>query len=237
MEVSLEKSIIDNLSSRGVLAYVAVKIAWGTQATTAALADLVRAQTSAMLEGLKELSLAAPGLVRKDKSRWVCGNAHFGNSEPVQTLESGRFQLFMDDMKKYWDFLNQDIPFEVTPADGMAIRRFLSNHRAWTQDEWRQALNNRKASVKLGQASRTEPFHVWMDKLATYAAGPLDRFYKPLEGDRHGKVIGIQHANREAGSRFLDRIRAREGAKGGGDRDISEDVRPVREQNRNGRTA
>ena len=65
MEVTIDTSIVEGLSSNGVLAYVAAKIADGTEATTAALAGLVRCRTGVMLEGIKELAVAAPELVAK----------------------------------------------------------------------------------------------------------------------------------------------------------------------------
>ena len=44
MEIILDSAIIEQLSSNGVMAYLAVKMADGTEATTAALAGLVQMQ-------------------------------------------------------------------------------------------------------------------------------------------------------------------------------------------------
>ena len=60
MEILLDSETIAKLSTNGVLAGLAVKLADGTEATTAALAGLVRCQTVRMLDGLKELAVAAP---------------------------------------------------------------------------------------------------------------------------------------------------------------------------------
>ena len=220
--MEIKREIIEKLSSKGILAYVAVSMADGTKATTAALAALVRAPTATMLEGLKDLSTFFPGLVKKEKNSWICGEVKV--EDGVQILDSSRYRLFVDDLKKYWDYLNSNydphlpydaLPFSMSGKDGQAIRTFLADNPDWTQDDWRKALNNRNKSVQLSAASSTEPFYVWIGKLASYAAGPLDRWYKPVGGERHGKAIVIQQQNREAGSRFIDSVRNGSGAKGG----------------------
>ena len=163
MEVSIDSSIIENLSSNGVLAYVAVKLAEGREATTPALAGLVRCKTGNMLDGIKELAVAVPELVTRARNRktgklnnhWVCGVVKAGDGVVLQNLESERYRAFVDDLKKCHDFLNPGIPFEMGGKDGVQIRRFLSDHRQWTQDDWRTALKNRKESVRLGHASRS----------------------------------------------------------------------------------
>ena len=112
--------VIENLSANGVLAYIAVKMAEGTEATTAALAGLVRAKPG-MVDGIKELAVVLPELVTKARNpktgklnnHWVCGVIKAGDGVVLQNLESDRFRVFVDDLKKYWDFLNPGLPFEM----------------------------------------------------------------------------------------------------------------------------
>jgi hypothetical protein len=201
MEVSINTEIIERLSSNGVLAYVAVKIAEGSEATTAALAGLVRCKTGNMLDGLKDAAVAAPELVAKaPKNRWRCGVVKAGEGVVLQNLESERYRLFVDDLSKFWNFLNPALPFEMSGKDGVQIRRFLSEHQRWTQEDWRKALNHRKTSIVVHRAgARTQPLWVWVGRLDEYAAGPLDRFNKPAEGGgKHGEAATIRQGNREA---------------------------------------
>lgn len=217
-EITLENSIIDGLSSKGVLAYVAIRRCDGKICTTAVLAESVRSQSGAMLEGLKELELAAPGLLRKQGTKWLCGSCAVEGGGEVISVASDRFRMFVDDLKLYWDSLTDSSPFSFTPADGAAIRRLLTNYQAWGKEQWLPALRFRWISVhKYGSASPTQPFHEWIPKLPSYSGGPLDRFGKPIhaESERHAKVTDIQRGNREAGSRFLDNIRRR--SEGGSD--------------------
>ena len=208
MEITLDTSIIENLSANGVLAYIAVKIAEGTEATTAALAGLVRCKTGNMLDGLKDLSVAVPELIAKaPKNKWRCGVVKTGDGYIVQTVDSERFRLFVDDLSKYWNFLNPTLPFAMAGRDGVQIRRFLSEHRQWTQDDWRNALNHRKSSVlKFGHATRSEPLWVWVGLLDFYAAGALDRWNKPVEGGGNGKAAIREQSNREGNAGYIARL-------------------------------
>lgn len=242
MEIKLEKSIIDGLSSRGVLAYVAVKMAEGAKATTAVLAQSVGAQSGSMKEGLDELSLAAPGLVMREGNKWVCGQPREDGEGQVLTMTASRYQTFMDDLKKYWDFMTtpgggSPSPFEPSKADCFQIQRFLKDHGGWSREMWLTAFRNRAISIiEFSHASRTEPFCQWIPKLAKYEKDVLDRFDKPAQrGERHGKVHDIQQGNRAAGSEFLNRVRAR--AQGGTDREVRDDVRAGGEPHRHNGTA
>ena len=205
MEIILDSEIIDKLSANGVIAYLAVKMADGSVATTAALAGLVRCTTFSMLAGLKDLAVTVPELVAKaPKNKWRCGVVKAGNGVLLQNLESERYRVFVDDLKKYWDYLNPTLPFEMGGKDGIQIRRFLSDHRQWTQVDWRTALNNRKTSVvKFGAESSTRPLWTWVGDLANYAAGPLDRFGKPVEGGGNGKAAIREQSNRQGNAEYV----------------------------------
>ena len=204
MEIILDSEIIDKLSANGVIAYLAVKMADGSVATTAALAGLVRCTTFSMLAGLKDLAVTVPELVAKaPKNKWRCGVVKAGNGVLLQNLESERYRVFVDDLKKYWDYLNPTLPFEMGGKDGIQIRRFLSDHRQWTQDDWRTALQNRKESVRLGHASRSAPLWTWVGRLDEYSAGPLDRWNKPVEGGGNGKAAIREQSNRQGNAEYV----------------------------------
>lgn len=206
MEIILDATIIEKLSSNGVLSYVAVKLADGTKATTAALAGLVRCKTGNMLDGLKEVSVIAPELVSSISRRhgWRCGVVKAGEGVVLQSLESERYRAFVDDLKKYWDYLNPTLPFEMGGKDGIQIRRFLSDHRQWIQEDWRSALNHRKTSVlKYGHAPKSQPLWAWVANLGGYAAGPLDRWNKPVEGNGNGKAAIREQSNRQGSEEYL----------------------------------
>lgn len=205
MQIALEQEIIEKLSSKGVLAYVAVTLAVGAEVTTAVLAGFVRCQTAVMLEGLKEVAVAAPGLVVKaPKNKWRCGVIKAGAGEIVSS-SSERYREFVDDLKKYWDYLGLGLVFAMGGKDGIQIRRFLSEHPQWNRQDWRNALNNRRTSiVRYGNAPATQPFWTWIGRLDEYAAGPLDRFGKPVEnGGKHVEAESTKQRNREAVERAI----------------------------------
>ena len=204
MEILLDSETIAQLSVNGVLAYVAVKLADGTEATTAALAGLVRCQTVRMLDGLKELAVAVPEMVGKNKTRWRCGVVKAGDGVILQNLDSEKYRLFVDDLKKCWDFLNPQLPFEMSGKDGVQIRQFLSGHRQWVQGDWLTALRNRVISVvNHGHASRSQPLWIWVGRLDDYAAGPLDRWNKPIEGNGNGKAAIREQLNRQGNAEYI----------------------------------
>lgn len=197
----LDDAILRRLTSRGILAYVAVALAGNAEATTAALAGLVRCQTGIMLEGLKELTVEAPNAIRASRrGKWICGEV---GASSIQLLDSSRYKLLVDDLKRFWDFLNPGIPFSLGRTDGVAIRSFLSDHPLWTQEHWLTALRHRAKSVVMyGNGSRTESFGRWIRKLGDYAAGPLNSYGKPVEGI-NGKATLVQQGNRAAVQQFL----------------------------------
>lgn len=209
--ICLNPEILTKLTSRGVLAYVAVSIAGDNILSTASLAALVRAQTSVMLEGLKELSSEYPEKVRLEKrGRWACGIGGGGGGPILGIDVSLRFRDLIDDLKKYWDYLNPTIAFSFSGGDGHAVRAFLSDHPTWTRKMWQDALNYRAQSVKnFGNASRTERLVGWVRRLGDYAGGPLNQFNKPVEGSGNaGKAIANELANSQAVAAYLSAGRA-----------------------------
>lgn len=211
MEIILNSDLIEQLSSKGVLAYLAVSLAGAREATTAALAGLVKAQTGVVSAGLKELTATAPELVARARNpktgklnnKWCCGVIKAEEGTVLQNLDSERYRVFVDDLKKFWDFLNPTVPFSMSGRDGARIRQYLADHPQRIQDEWRRAFNHRKTSIiKYGQASRTAPIWIWIDRLDEYLACPLNQYNKSVEAE-NGKADTIQQSNREAVARAV----------------------------------
>lgn len=196
--IELQNEILDRLSSRGVLAYVAVMLAAPAVASTAVLAGFVRVSTPLMREGLRELGVESPGLVTKRKDGWHCGEVKAGEGVvEVPNLIADVYREFVDELKLYWDYMNakSNLPFHMGAADGAAIKQFLSEHRNWTKADRLTTLRNRAKSP----VNRTAPLHTWVRKLEEYAAGPLNEYGRPQEGTgKHGKAIGIEQGNRAA---------------------------------------
>ena len=200
--MELKQEILEKLSSKGILAYVAVSLAGNAEATTASLAGLVRAQTTVMLDGLKELAVAAPETVRQGKKRWLCGKV----DGQVQNLDcTDRYREMVDDLKKYWDYLNPGWAFAMNGKEGIAIRRFLSDYPSWTRDQWVHCLRNRIISIKnYAAVSRSEPVFRWVGDLPKFAAGPLNAYGRPAEGSgKHGDAVTLEERNRAAKQAYL----------------------------------
>jgi hypothetical protein len=211
--MEIESALIEQLSWRGILACVAVKLAGTSEATTASLAGLVKCQTAIMLDGLKELSVVAPDLVAKgDKAKWRCGVVKAGDGVVLQNLDSDKYRAFVDDLKKYWDFMqvsmppNCQLPFRMDGRDGIQIRQFLAKHSGWTQEMWRGALNNRSISVlKLGVGSRVEPLWKWIAKLDMYLAGAIDKYGNQV--NPNGKAAEVRERNNSAREQYLSGVK------------------------------
>ena len=205
MEITLRQDLIEQLSASGVMAYVAVKMAEPGIITTAALSLRVHVTSAKMREGLDNLSLIAPDIVsRATKTKWRCGEVKAGDGQITgEGVKAERFQAFVDDLKKYWDYKNTT-PFTMDGRDGQAINNWLKKHSMWTQEEWRQALRNRAKSV----VNHSSPLYVWVGRLEEFSAGPLNEFGKPLNGSgKHGSAIAVEESNRSSREAFLNRNR------------------------------
>ena len=203
MEIILDSQIVEKLSSNGVLAYIAVKMAEGSEATTPALAGLVRCKTGNMLDGLKDLAVVSPELVAKaPNNKWRCGVVKAGDGV-LQSIESytERRKDFIDDLKKYWDWANPTVSFIMNGADGQAVNKFLREHKDWDQEMWRKALRNRCNS----DVNHAQSLFAWVSRLAEYSASALDRYGKPMVngGGKRGETITVREQNREAIARAV----------------------------------
>jgi hypothetical protein len=204
MQISIDTELVEKLSSKAVLAYVAVSMSDGTEVSTAVLAARVGCQTAAMLEGLKELSVAAPERVAKSGTKWRCGVVKVGEGEVVQSLspEMERRIAFIDDLKKYYEFKNPGSLFTMIALDGVAVSKFLRLHKDWTQEMWRNALRNRGKS----EVNHAQGLYAWIGKLAEYSASPLDRYGKPMVNGGsggNGKAAIREHINRQGDEAYI----------------------------------
>ena len=197
--MELQSEIIEKLTWRGILAYVAVSLAGHAEATTAALAGLVKAASPIMREGLEELSVVAPTLCRKaPKNKWGCGEIKAGEGTVVQNLDcvDSRRKEFLDEVKKIYEWANPGVTFTMNSADGAAVSRFLKQYKDWDRLMWQRGLRNRF----LSEVSKSQPLYMWLGKLVEYLDTPLDRYGKPMEngGGRHGETATVRQRNREA---------------------------------------
>lgn len=193
--IQLSEEIVRQLSSKGVLAYVAVNMAGYGEWSSATLASLVACKTEVMKEGMEELSLLQPEAVQKEGRNWAVGGERTKmvdcHSEVLRRMQ------FIDDLKKYWEHMNPDLPYSFDGKAGKAVSEFLRDHPQWSRWAWQRALNNRAKSEGI---VKSEAIHTWVRVLDEYASGPLDRYGKSIEngGGAHGKAIGIEASNRAA---------------------------------------
>ena len=87
--IQLSEEIVRQLSSKGVLAYVAVNMSGSGEWSTATLASLVCCKTEAMKEGMEELSLLQPEAVQKEGRSWVVGERERRLSIPIRPSCAG----------------------------------------------------------------------------------------------------------------------------------------------------
>lgn len=195
--IQLNEKLIEKLTYKGVLAYVAVSYAGSGVFTTAILASAVQSTTSLMRDGLGELAIHYPTMVQwlKQDKRWKIAEGSPGSMQVLEE-ESVRRGNLIDDLKKYWDHLNPELPFSFSGADGNAVRHFLKRNREWTREVWQKALNNRVKSV----INKSEPIYRWLARLEEYSSTPLDQYMKPMTngGGKLGKAIDLEHGNRAA---------------------------------------
>jgi hypothetical protein len=194
--IQLNEKLIEKLTFKGVLAYVAVSYAGSGVYTTALLASAVQSTTGLMREGMGELAIHYPTIVQwlSQARRWQIGGAP-GSMEVLEEESVRRINL-IDDISKYWTFLNPEVPFSFGAPDGNAVRQFLKRNRQWKREDWQKALNNRAKSV----INKSDPVYRWLVGLEAYASSPLDQYMKPMTngGGRAGKAIDLEQANSAA---------------------------------------
>ncbi len=93
-----------------------------------------------------------------------------------------RFRTFVDAIDKYWKFKNPDVPFAFGKSEGQELKRLLADNPKLDIELFKKCLNHRAKSTVV----HTERPRKWLGNILTYAAGPLDRFGKPLEDSTNG---------------------------------------------------
>lgn len=201
MEIKLEEEIIEKLTFKGTLAYIGIVRRGSGTWSTAHLAMMVGCKTEMMREGLEELSTHYPGIVSKEEKKWVAGLDV--KTPAVQSLDwNARRVMFIDDLKKIWDWANPEQKFTLGPADGSAINHFLRQRRDWDTSTWRKALRHRFQS----EVNRAQAPYTWMSRLGEYLDGPLDRYGKPMTqgiGGRIGQALETEAGNRASRDAFI----------------------------------
>lgn len=200
MEITLDTDLIQSLSHRGVLAYVAVETLGDGLWSTAQFAQAVSCNLSLMREGLQELHAAKPDVIGKQiKSKWPVGSG-VANEFQLQILDSAasRRTDFLDDVKAIFEWGNNGVKFTMDAGDGQAVQRWLKQHKDWTREQWRMALRNRFLSEGI---VKSQPVHRWLGRLVDYLEAPLDRYGKVMPngvGGKHGAAINTEQSNRSA---------------------------------------
>jgi hypothetical protein len=197
MEITLRSDILNTLTYRAVLAYVAVSALGDGEWTTAQLASMVKCNSSLMGEGLQELSSVARTVVdRASRMKWKVGSGSPDTTALVVMDERRiRRREFTDDLKMYWEHQNKGVPFAMTPRDCKAVDQFLRDNPTWERRMWQRALNNRFHSV----VNRSQQLFSWVPRLVDYFDYPLDAYGKPRgENGKHEQAATTEAGNRLA---------------------------------------
>ncbi len=95
-----------------------------------------------------------------------------------------RFDVFRGELKHFWEGLNREsgLLFSWQEAkDSAALRGLLAADPNMKLAELKRSLVNRARSEGVNPAA---PFYTWLRDLKLFAAGPLDRYKKPLPPKR-----------------------------------------------------
>jgi DNA-binding transcriptional ArsR family regulator len=92
-----------------------------------------------------------------------------------------RFLEFVEDLKKYRDFLSGEGKFTFTPQAGKNLNLLLGNNPSFTREQFQACLSNRARSVKAGHYSAAEEIHKWITSVREFEECPLDRYGKPMQ--------------------------------------------------------
>ena len=211
MKITIDSELIELLTYRGVLAAMAVGVLGDGQWTTAQLAQAVSANSSLMLEGMQELSAAAPAMVGKQsKTKWPVGSG-VASTERVQILDdaAARRQDFLDDLKNSYEWANKGLPFSMNASDGRAVAKWLKQNKSWDRSDWKKAIYHRYMSEGI---SKTAPIYLWLGRLIEYCEAPLDRYGKVMMngiGGKLGQAVGVEQGNRAARKQAVAAARRR----------------------------
>jgi hypothetical protein len=123
-------------------------------------------------------------------------------------LDQARRQDFLDDLKKAFEWANEDLQFEMNAADGKAVVKWLKDNQSWNRADWRKALNHRYKSEGI---VKTQKMYLWLPRLVEYREAPLDRYGKVMPngvGGKIGQAIEVEQSNRSATEQAVAAARA-----------------------------
>jgi hypothetical protein len=96
---------------------------------------------------------------------------------PTKTgLPKSRHAEFKTAISAYWKSKNPDDEMPWGPAEGKALRSWLSESPNTTLDQFKKYLRHRYKS----DVNHLERPSIWIRNITSFAAGPLDRYGKPM---------------------------------------------------------
>jgi hypothetical protein len=90
-----------------------------------------------------------------------------------------RFQGLVEAIAALWKQNAPQVPFEMDPADGVAINRMLERRPKWQLEDLQTCVVFRFASES---TNPTQGIRKWIADLTEFASGPRNRFGDPLYG-------------------------------------------------------
>jgi hypothetical protein len=102
-----------------------------------------------------------------------------------------RHAAFKEHILRYWQYVNPGLDMPWDGAEGKALAMFLAASPKLTIEQFRHILHNRSIS----EVNNSERASKWIRNATVFAAGPIDRFGKPLKGT-HGKGTGTTKGDR-----------------------------------------
>ena len=104
---------------------------------------------------------------------------------PTKTdLAKQRHAEFKAIIAEYWDSKNKGVQMPWDGREGKHLEMFLRAAPDITAEQFRGFLRSRFKS----EVNHSERASQWIDWVTSYAAGPIDRFGKPMSAHSNGKV-------------------------------------------------
>jgi hypothetical protein len=99
-------------------------------------------------------------------------------------LAKQRHAEFKAIIAEYWDSKNKGVQMPWDGREGKHLEMFLRAAPDITAEQFRRFLRSRFKS----EVNHSERASQWIDWVTSYAAGPIDRFGKPMSAHSNGKV-------------------------------------------------
>lgn len=121
-------------------------------------------------------------------------SARAAKSDPTKTdLAKARHAEFKAILAEYWEYKNPETEMPWGAAEGKNLELWLRSTPSTSADQFRIFLRNRCKSEDVTHSERPSK---WIGSVTSYAAGPLDRFGKPLTaGVKKSSLEGMTFAN------------------------------------------